>query len=82
MPKYYEDFQLYNQPQELRSDCNSLTLINIGTASAFINGTEILPGNQYVILGNENELNITRYRLSFDNLGGTEAVKVIRKIYV
>ena len=80
MRKFYEYFQLYNIPQELRADCNSLTVINTGTSIAIIEGLEVLPGEQYYAPGNENELNETRYRLSFDNLG-TNAVLVIRKIY-
>ena len=80
MKKVYEYFQLYNIPQELRADCNSLTVINTGTSTAIIEGLEVLPGQQYYAPGNENELNETRYRLSFDNLG-TNVVLVIRKIY-
>lgn len=80
MPKFTEDFKLLNQPQEVRSDCNQLTVINTGTATAVLNGLEIAPGDQYVSPGNENELNITRYRLSFTGVG-TEQVLVIRKIY-
>ncbi len=80
MPKFTEDFKLINQPQEVRSDCNQLTVINTGTATAVLNGLEIAPGDQYVSPGNENELNLTRYRLSFTGVG-TEQVLVIRKIY-
>jgi hypothetical protein len=80
MPKFTEDFKLLNQPQEVRSDCNQLTVINTGGATAVLNGLEIAPGDQYVSPGNENELNITRYRLSFTGVG-TEQVLVIRKIY-
>lgn len=81
MRNYHEYFQLYNFPQELRADCNSLTLVNTGTAIAILNGLQILPGDQYVILGNENEVNISRYRLSFTGVG-TEEILCIRKIYV
>ena len=80
LKKFTEVFQLYNQPQEVRSDCNSITVINIGTATAVFNGVEILPGDQYVSNGNEDELNVTRYRLSFTG-AGTEQCMVIRKIY-
>lgn len=80
MPKFTEDFKLINQPQEVRSDCNQLTVINTGTATAILNGLQIAPGDQYVSPGNENEFNITRYRLSFTGIG-TEQVLVIRKIY-
>ena len=77
---FYEYFQLYNIPQELRADCNSLTVINTGTSTAILEGLQILPGQQYYAPGNEDEKNTTRYRLSFDNTG-TNVVLVIRKIY-
>jgi len=80
MPKFTEDFKLVNTPQEVRSECNSLTVINTGTATAVLNGVEIAPGDQYISLGNENEYNLTRYRLSFTGVGTNEVV-VIRKIY-
>lgn len=77
---FYEYFQLYNIPQELRSDCNELTIVNLGTSNAIIDGLQIANGDQYVSPGNEDEVNTTRYRLSFDNTG-TNIVLVIRKIY-
>jgi hypothetical protein len=78
--KFYEYFQLYNIPQELRADCNELVVVNLGTSVAIIDGLEIANGDQYVAPGNEDELNETRYRLSFDNTG-TNIVLAIRKIY-
>lgn len=78
--EFYEYFQLYNIPQELRADCNELTVLNLGTSIAIIEGLEIANGDQYISPGNENEINTTRYRLSFDNTG-TNVVLVIRKIY-
>jgi hypothetical protein len=79
--KYYEKFEIVNQTQEIQSDCNSLTIVNTGTATAILNGLEILPGDQYIILGNEGEVNVSKYRLSFTG-GGTEQVILIRKIYM
>jgi hypothetical protein len=80
LKQFYEYFQLYNVPQEVRSECNSLTVINIGTTTAILDGLEIVPGAQYVSPGNENEINMTRYRLSFTG-AGNDIVLVIRKIY-
>jgi hypothetical protein len=80
LTEFIEYFQLYNTPQELRADCNSLTVVNTGTAIAIIEGLQIAPGAQYVSLGNENEINRSRYRLSFTG-GGNEEVLTIRKIY-
>jgi hypothetical protein len=80
MLNFTEDFKLYNQTQIVRSDCNSLTVINTGTATAILNGLEIAPGAQYYAPGNETEFNTTKYILSFSG-AGTEIVVVIRKIY-
>lgn len=76
----YEKFEIVNTTQEIASDCNSITIINTGTATAVLNGLEITPGSQYIAPGNESEFNTTRYRLSFTGVG-TEQVLVIRKIY-
>ena len=80
MIDFYEKFELVNTPQEIIADCNSLTIVNTGTATAVVNGLEIAPAAQYYAPGNETEFNSTRYRLSFTGLG-TEQVLVIRKIY-
>lgn len=80
MITYFEKFEIVNTPQEIIADCNSLTIVNTGTAIAVINGLSVTPGSQYVATGNESEFNTTRYRLSFIS-PGSETVIVIRKIY-
>jgi len=80
MIKFREEFELVNQTKEIKSDCNSITIINIGGKTAIINGISIVTGNQYYVQGNENEFNETRYRISFSGTG-SEEVQVIRKIY-
>ena len=80
MIDFYEKFELLNTPSEIIADCNSLTVVNTGTATAVINGLEIAPAAQYYAPGNESEFNSTRYRLSFIGVG-TEQVLLIRKIY-
>ena len=80
MLKFKEEFELVNTTKEIRSNCNTINIINIGTATAVVNGIDVVPGAQYYVQGNENEFNETRYRISFSG-GGTEAVQVIRKIY-
>jgi len=80
MIKFREEFELVNQTKEIKSNCNSLTIINIGTATAIVNGVSILPSEQYYVQGNENEFNETRYAISFSG-AGTEQVMLIRKIY-
>ena len=80
MIDFYEKFELVNTPQEIISDCNSLTIVNTGTVNAVVNGLELAPAAQYYAPGNESEFNTTRYRLSF-TAAGTQQVLVIRKIY-
>jgi hypothetical protein len=80
MQKFREEFELVNQTKEIRANCNTLNVLNIGTATAIINGINILPGEQYFVQGNEGEFNETRYRISFSG-AGSEEVQVIRKIY-
>jgi len=80
MIDFYEKFELVNTPQEIISDCNSLTIVNTGTVNAVVNGLEIAPAAQYYAPGNESEFNTTRYRLSF-TAAGNQQVLVIRKIY-
>jgi len=80
MINYFEKFEIVNTPQEIISDCNSLTVVNIGTATAILNGLEVAPNAQYISTGNETEFNTTRYRLSFTGVG-TQEVILIRKIY-
>jgi hypothetical protein len=80
MIDFYEKFELINTPGEILADCNSLTVVNTGTATAVINGLEIAAAAQYYAPGNESEFNSTRYRLSFAG-AGTNQVLLIRKIY-
>jgi hypothetical protein len=80
MIRFREEFELVNQTKEIRANCNSITIINIGAATAIVNGISIVSGNQYYVQGNENEYNETRYRISFSG-AGSEEVQVIRKIY-
>jgi hypothetical protein len=80
MIDFYEKFELINTPGEILADCNSLTVVNTGGATAVLNGLEIAPAAQYYAPGNESEFNSTRYRLSFTGVG-TEQVLLIRKIY-
>jgi len=80
LQQFEETPQTYNAPAEIRSDCNSITFINTGTANVQINGINLVPGAQLVSQGNEGEINVSRYRLSFSG-AGFQVCTVIRKIY-
>ena len=81
MQKFIEEYQTYNTPSEIRSECNAITFINTGTTNLQINGVNLTPGQQLISEGNEGEFNATRYRLSFSGVGN-EICTVIRKIYI
>jgi hypothetical protein len=79
--KFIEEYQTYNTPAEIRSECNAITFINTGTSNLQINGINLTPGQQLISEGNEGEFNATRYRLSFSGVGN-EICTVIRKLYI
>ena len=81
MQKFIEEYQTYNTPSEIRSECNAITFINTGASNVQINGINLTPGQQLISEGNEGEFNATRYRLSFTGVGN-EICTVIRKIYI
>lgn len=81
MQKFIEEYQTYNTPSEIRSECNAITFINTGSSNVQINGINLTPGQQLISEGNEGEYNATRYRLSFSGVGN-EICTVIRKIYI
>jgi len=80
LQNFTEEYQTYNAPSEIRSECNAITFINTGTSNIQINGINLTPGAQLVSPGNEGEFNVTRYRLSFSGVG-SEICTVIRKVY-
>jgi len=81
MQKFIEEYQTYNTPSEIRSECNAITFINTGTTNLQINGVNLVPGAQLISEGNQGEYNVTRYRLSFTP-GVNEICTVIRKVYI
>lgn len=81
MRKFFEKFELINAPQEVRSLCNSITIINTGTATAVVNGLPLTTGNQYVSEGNQDEENTTNYSVRFAG-AGTQQVFVIKKFFL
>jgi hypothetical protein len=83
MHKYDISFISYNAPFIIPSNCNSITFLNVGTATAFIEGVPIISGSSITIDGNECEYSETYYSLTFDTTGGgTQNFVAIKKTYV
>lgn len=80
LQEYQNEFDTINGPGVIPADCNSITFLNTGTVDLQINGINIAPGSQLVITGNQGEIDVTRYRLSFSP-GAGNSCTVIRKVY-
>ena len=80
--KYDIDITAYQVTQQVKSNCNSIQFINLGTSNVTINQNITLITNQtFTIEGNENEECVGVFLLTFDNLG-TNNCAVIKKNFV
>lgn len=69
-------------PGPVRTECNSITFINTGTAAITVNsGIPVLPGQQYYEPGNQNEIFTEMFMLAAAG-PGTFQVLVIRKFFI
>lgn len=74
--------------QVVESNCNDITFINFGDYAQPPAGDvlivddviQIKPGEQYIITGNEGELNVTNHRCRFSGVSGVRNAVVARKI--
>lgn len=78
--EYVELFETITDEQPLKSDCNSLSIFNEGTATAQVNNRILLSQAEYIVNGNANEINRTTYNIQFIT-AGTKILKVTRKSY-
>lgn len=79
MKKYIIDIIQYATNNNLTANCNAITFVNVGTTSCYINKFVLAAGASLSINGNENEIDVTTYSISFT--GGTGILSVIRKYY-
>lgn len=82
MRKYTTETQQYDITQtDVDSFCNDILFYNGCTATVFVNGFPVAAGATYSISGNEDEINTTKYKLSFGT-GNTGIMYVTRKKYI
>ena len=85
LPEYRKfdiDITNYSTTQQVRSNCNSIQFVNLGTSNVSINANIVLITNQtFTVEGNENELCIGVFLVTFDNTG-TNNCAVIKKNFV
>jgi len=78
---YITEVQAYDETQlDVDSNCNTIMFSVATVSTVFINGFPVATGGVLFIDGNEDETNVTRYRLAFGT-GNTGQVFVMRKKY-
>ena len=84
MKKYTSETQVYSSDGNqsiIDSDCSDILFYNGASGTVFINGFPVAAGGTYKIdSNNPDEMNVTKYNLSFS--GSTGNVYVTRKKYV
>lgn len=77
---FYLEFQQYFTNTRIPSNCNAMTILNrSATVPVYINNVLVVPGDVFMVEGNENEIDTTEYFIDFKTLQGE--VTVIKKIY-
>lgn len=83
--EYTTETQVYYTTGSIESNCNSILFLNTGTVDAIIDGVRLSIGQSLAIEGNENEINIKKYPIFFQDGGSpsdTGNLTIIRKIYL
>jgi len=75
--KYHSEFFQYTETIRIPSNCNVITFVNNGTTDATINTFPLPAGTTFSIAGNQNEIDVTEYDISFGSAIGS--VWVIKK---
>lgn len=80
--KFVTEVQAYHAPTDIDVDsmCIDIIFMNDTTGRIFINGFPVDANGTYAISGNENELNVTKYKISYN--GNTGSVFVTRRKYL
>lgn len=83
LQKYYVEFKNFYVSQQVSSNCNDITFLNLGSNPVTIAGTITLQQNQSLqISGNFGELDTTEYQIQFSVYQSVNNnLAVIRKLY-
>jgi len=80
--KFITQTQQYTQDNlDVDTNCTDIIFYNSTASTVFVDGFPVLSGATYEISGNEGEVNVTKYKLSFGT-GNTGIMYVTRKKYV
>lgn len=78
--KYTSEFFQYTETIRIPSNCNVITFVNNGSVDATINNFPLPAGTTFSIAGNQDEIDVTEYTISFgDAIGSVWVIKKFNK---
>jgi len=81
LKRYKNEIQQFFQSTRIDSNCNAIAILNTSTTVPFwVNNVRIVPGNQFLVEGNDGEIDTTEYFIDMKGLQGE--VLIIKKMYV
>lgn len=81
MRKYVTETEAYSsEGSDVDSMCNDILFYNGTAGTVFVNGFPVASGGTYTINGNQDEINVTKYRIAFN--GNAGSVYVTRKKFI
>jgi hypothetical protein len=80
LKKYSPIFISYNTPQNIPTECNSITFINLGTTAAIVENVIIQPSQSFAIDGNACEYMENTLQINFTGIGNNNLV-VVKKVF-
>ena len=82
LQKYETAVLQYSNTQFVQSNCNSITFYNVGTSTLLIEQSiPLANGQTFTITGNENEICVKQFLITFTGEGTNNAV-IIKKFYI
>jgi hypothetical protein len=80
--QFYIETKFYYQSQNVYSDCNTITFVNLGANTVLVNGFPLTQGQQLTIEGNYLEIDQTQYQIEFSlSISPDNNLAVLRKLY-
>jgi hypothetical protein len=80
--QFYIETKFYYQTQNVYSDCNTITFVNLGSNTVLVNGFPLTQGQQLTIEGNYLEIDQTQYQVEFSiSISPDNNLAVLRKLY-
>jgi len=78
--KYTPIFINYSTGQNIPTNCNSITFINLGTTVAIVENVIIQPSQSFAIDGNANEYMEITLQINFSGIGNNNLI-VVKKVF-